>query len=125
MVTTWEEHEVSPGTSLIEVDGKLRGSRARQLMDQLDEMACRRGSEQVSRVVLDLRKVVSIDSLGTAAFESALENGLKLDLVVRRGFELDDGREATELTQRGLKVYDALDKALGTRRSTRIVVAVA
>lgn len=121
MVTTWEEREVSPGTSLIAVDGKLRGSRARQLMDQLEDIAARRGSESVSRVVLDLRAVVSIDSLGTAAFDSALESGLKLDLVLRRGFELDDGREATELARRGLRVHSALEKALGTHRSTRVM----
>jgi hypothetical protein len=117
MVSTWEEREVSPGTSLIAVDGKLRGSRARQLMEQLEAMAARRG---LVRVVLDLSSVVSIDSLGTAAFESALEAGLKLDLVLRRGFELDDGREATELAQRGLRVHDTLEKALGARRSARV-----
>jgi anti-anti-sigma regulatory factor len=112
MVSSWEEREVSPGTSLIAVDGKLRGSRARQLMEQLEEIASRRGLEKVSRVILDLREVVSIDSLGTVAFESALEGGLKLDLVLRRGFELDDGREGTELAQRGLRVHEDLAKVL-------------
>jgi hypothetical protein len=113
MVSRWEERAVSPGTRVIAVEGKLRGSRARQLMDHLEEIAARPGPERVGRVVLDLRTVVSIDSLGTAAFESGLERGLKVDLIVRRGFELDDGREVTELRERGLRVHHALENAIG------------
>jgi hypothetical protein len=112
MFQPWEERDVSPGVSLIVGEGKLRGSRARQLGEQLEAIAGRRPGGAGDRVVLDLRSVVSIDSLGTAAFENALESGLKLDLVLRRGFELDDGREATELAQRGLRVHESLEKAL-------------
>jgi hypothetical protein len=112
-----------PGTVLVTVEGKLRGSKARQFGEILDEIADRRGDESVSRAVLDLRGVTSVDSLGTAAFESALERGLKLDIVFRRGFELDDGRLATALVRRGLRVYTSLETALGTRRSARIMAA--
>src|SRR5437870_11818600 len=99
MFGVWEEREIAPGTVLLEIDGKLRGSRARQLGEQLVDMTERRSP--IARVILDLRSVVSIDSVGTIALEDALERGIKLDLAVRRGFELDDGRNVKELARRG------------------------
>lgn len=124
MFEDWEVEEVAPGTVLAALDGKLRGSRARQLADRLGSLADRRAPE-IARVILDLRQVVSIDSIGIVAFEEALERGLKLDLVLRRGFELDDGREATELSRRGLRVHSSLDVALASRRSARVAAASA
>ena len=110
MFGEWEEREIAPGTILLEGEGKLRGSRARQLGERLQEIADRR--KDVTRVILDLRAVTSIDSLGTIAIDEALERGLKLDLALRRGFELDDGRLATELARRGLTVHSTLEAAL-------------
>jgi hypothetical protein len=110
MYREWEERDIGPGAVLLEVEGKLRGSRARQLGELLQEIVDRR--KDVSRVILDLRSVTSIDSLGTIAIDEALERGLKLDLVLRRGLELDDGRQATELARRGLKVHLTIDAAL-------------
>ena len=63
-------------SGLIALDGKLRGSRARQLGDLLSEMPRRR--DPVNRLVLDLRSVVTIDSLGTQAIEDAREANAKL-----------------------------------------------
>lgn len=105
MFTEWEEQELEPGVVLVTLDGKLRGSRARQLGEQLEAASAR----SIARVVLDLRSVVSIDSLGTQALEEAHERGLQLDLVVRRGFELDDGRDATALARRGLRILTSLE----------------
>jgi hypothetical protein len=122
MFEDWEAEEVSEGTILVALDGKLQGSRARQLGDRLETLLGRR-SAQVARIILDLRQVSTIDSLGIMALETPLEQGVKLDLVVKRGFELDDGRQATELARRGLRVHSSLEIALGTARSGRLVAS--
>ena len=112
-MSSWKvDRDVVSGTCVITVEGKLRGSRARQLAEQLEELAAQR-RHSTKRVVLDLRTAVSVDSVGLAAFEAGLASGLRLDLVVRPGFELDDGREAGELARKGLKVHRTIESALG------------
>ena len=119
----FEEGPETSGPIVITVDGKIRGSRARQLGDQLEEIAsrketagvrrrsARRSKRPIARVVLDKRSVISVDSVGIAAFEAALDRGVELALVVRRGFELDDGREARALAGGRLSVHLSLAEA--------------
>lgn len=112
MFGEWEEREIGLGAVLVAIDGKLRGSRARQLGDLLSEMPRRR--DPVNRVVLDLRAVVTVDSLGTQAIEDAREAGLDVALVARAGLELDDGRPVRALSRRGLSVHASIDDAIAT-----------
>jgi hypothetical protein len=114
MFGDWEEKEIGPGAVMITVAGKLRGSRARQLGELLSEMPLRR--DPVTRVVIDLREVVTIDSLGTSAIEDAHEGGLEIALVARAGLELDDGRPARALGRKGLTVHGAIDNAISALR---------
>jgi hypothetical protein len=110
MFGDWEEKELGAGAVLIAVAGKLRGSRARQLGELLAEMPSR--DEAVSRVVLDLREIVTIDSIGTSAIEEGHDAGLRLALVTRKGLELDDGRPVRALVRKGLSIHASLDDAI-------------
>ena len=110
MFGEWEERELGPGTVILTVGGKLRGSRARQLGEHLSDLPRRRAP--VNRVVLDLRQVVTIDSLGTHAIEDAREAGLEVALLARSGLELDDGRPVREISRSGLSVHPTLDGAI-------------
>jgi hypothetical protein len=114
MFGDWEERELGDASVLIAVAGKLRGSRARQLGELLAGMPSR--AEPVSRVVLDLREIVTIDSLGTSAIEDGHEAGLRLALVARKGLELDDGQPVRALVRKGLSVHTNLDDAIVTLR---------
>ncbi|HZU95612.1 MAG TPA: STAS domain-containing protein [Planctomycetota bacterium] len=111
MLGEWEERELAQGSVLIELEGKLRGSRARQLGEHLQELPA-----SVKRVVLDMRDVVTVDSLGTQAIEEAHARGLELALVTRKGLELDDGRPVRALSRKGLTIYATIDDALATKR---------
>jgi anti-anti-sigma regulatory factor len=110
MLGDWDERELGDASVLIAVAGKLRGSRARQLGEHLVDMSSR--SEPVQRVVLDLRQIVTIDSIGTAAIEEGHEAGLRLALVARHGLELDDGSPVRALARRGLSVHSNLEDAV-------------
>ena len=93
---------------LIPVGGKLRGRRARQLGDKLTDLA----ADGITRAVLDMRELTSLDSLGTFALEEGLDAGLRLHLVVRPAFEFDGFFSARPLVGRGLRVHHSLDAAL-------------
>jgi hypothetical protein len=110
MFGEWEERELGPETVVITVHGKLRGSRARQLGEHLSGLPHRRAPAR--RVILDLRQVVTIDSLGTQAIEDARDAGLEVALLACSGLELDDGRPVRELSREGLSVHPTLDGAI-------------
>lgn len=116
--SAFEERTLEGRGRLLVIDGKLRGSRARSLAERLAELA----EEGVSRVVLDLRHLVSADSLGTAAVGEALDQGLAVAIVVRNRSELE---EWLGLEDRGLRIHGSVEAALGERsRSGRASVAV-
>lgn len=100
------------GAVLLTATGKLRGSRARALGDQLDELA----DGGVARVVLDLTALTSLDSLAAFAIERALERGLRVHLVVRPSFQLDQFFAARSLGRRGLRAHHTLEDALARVR---------
>jgi anti-anti-sigma regulatory factor len=110
----WEEREIGLGAVLIPVGGKLRGSKARQLGELLSEMPLRR--DPITRVVLDMRDTVTVDSLGTQAIEDAHEGGVEIALVARAGLELDDGRPVKALSRRGLSVHTGVEAAISSLR---------
>ncbi len=114
MFSEWEERDIGLGAVCVAIGGKLRGSKARQLGELLSEMPMRR--DPITRIVLDLRDVVTIDSLGTSAIEDAHEGGLEIALVARAGLELDDGRPARALSRRGLSVHTNVEAAISSLR---------
>ena len=114
MSSEWEEREIGLGAVIVAIGGKLRGSRARQLGELLSDMPVRR--DPVTRLVLDMRDVVTVDSLGTSAIEDAHEGGLEIALVARAGLELDDGRPVKALSRRGLSVHTSVDAAISSLR---------
>jgi hypothetical protein len=103
---------IAERAALLSVDGKLRGSRARQLGDRLTALA----NEGTARVVLDFRALTSIDSLGTFALEEGLDLGLRIHLVVRPSFEFDEFFASRSLGRRGLRVHRSLEDALNRVR---------
>lgn len=104
--------QIGSGAVLLTATGKLRGSRARALGDQLDELA----DGGVARVVLDLTALTSLDSLASFAIERALERGLRVHLVVRPSFQLDQFFAARSLGRRGLRAHHTLEDALARVR---------
>lgn len=104
----FELSSITDRAVLLSVAGKLRGSRARQLGERLGSLA----DEGCARVVLDLRTLTSIDSLGTFALEEGLDRGLRIHLVVRPSFEFDDFFASRSLGRRGLRVHRSLDEAI-------------
>lgn len=103
---------IADHSKLITVTGKLRGSRARQLGERLADLA----DEGVTRVILDLRTLTSLDSLGTFALEEGLGKGLRLHLVVRPAFQFDGFFASRSLMRRGLRLHGSLDEALSRVR---------
>lgn len=103
---------ISERAVLLTVEGKLRGSRARQLGERLAALA----DEGYARIVLDLRTLTSIDSLGTFALEEGLDRGVRIHLVVRPSFEFDEFFASRSLGRRGLRVHRSLDDALARVR---------
>jgi hypothetical protein len=103
---------ISERAALLSVEGKLRGSRARLLGERLSDLA----DEGIARVVLDLRTLTSIDSLGTFALEEGLDRGLRIHLVVRPSFEFDEFFASRSLGRRGLRIHRSLDEAIGRVR---------
>jgi hypothetical protein len=103
---------VTDSAVLMSVAGKLRGSRARLLGERLGELA----DAGVTRVILDLRTLTSIDSLGTFALEEGLDRGLRVHLVVRPSFQFDRFFASRSLSRRGLRVHRDLDDALAKVR---------
>ncbi len=103
---------ISDRAVLLTVQGKLRGSRARQLGERLADLA----DEGYARVVLDLRTLTSIDSLGTFALEEGLDRGVRIHLVVRPSFVFDEFFASRSLGRRGLRVHRSLDEAIARVR---------
>lgn len=103
---------ITERAALMSVAGKLRGSRARLLGERLGELA----DEGIARVVLDLRTLTSIDSLGTFALEEGLDRGLRIHLVVRPSFEFDEFFASRSLGRRGLRVHRSIDEAVARVR---------
>ena len=103
---------VAESAVLVSVSGKLRGSRARQLGERLSQLA----EAGAVRVVLDLRTLTSIDSLGTFALEEGLDRGLRVHVVVRPSFQFDRFFSSRSLVRRGLRVHRDLDEALAKVR---------
>lgn len=100
---------IADRAALLTVSGKLRGSRARQLGERLAELVREEG---IARVVLDMRSLSSLDSLGTYALEEGLEAGLRIHLVVRPAFVFDGFFESRSLVRRGLRVHRSLEEAI-------------
>jgi len=100
--------QIAPGAVLVTVNGKLRGSRARQLGDHLTDLAL----EGRARVVLDLRAITFLDSLATIALEEGIDRGLKIHLVVSQTFEFDPFFASKGLERRGLRVHASLEEAV-------------
>ena len=96
---------------LLTVRGKLRGRRARQLGEALEDLA----DEGVRRVVLDLREVGSLDSLAAFSLETGLERGLRIYLVIQRGFGFDGFFQGRNLLRR-CSVHRDLEQAIATVR---------
>lgn len=103
---------MAENAALLSVTGKIRGSRARQLGERLSTLA----DTGLSRVILDLRTLTSIDSLGTFALEEGLASGLRIHLVVRPAFQFDRFFASRSLMRRGLRVHRDLDEALARVR---------
>jgi hypothetical protein len=99
---------VTDSAVLLSVSGKLRGSRARLLGERLGELA----DAHATRVILDLRTLTSIDSLGAFALEEGLDRGLRVHLVVRPSFQFDRFFSSRSLSRRGLRVHRSLDEAI-------------
>ena len=97
--------------SLLTVNGKLRGRRARQLGNALEDLA----DEGVQRVVLDLRAVGSLDSLAAFSLETGLDRGLRIYLVVQPGFGFDGFFRGRNLLRR-CSVHHDLEQAIATVR---------
>lgn len=112
MTSPFSTQELTEGAVQVTVSGKLRGSCARQLGEQLGQLA----EEGVRRVVLDLTALTSLDSLATMMLEEALDRGVKLHLVVRRAFEFDPFFHARALMRRGLRVHHTIEDAIARVR---------
>ncbi|MEZ6184778.1 MAG: STAS domain-containing protein [Planctomycetota bacterium] len=96
----------------VTVSGKLRGRHARQLGSELLRLA----DEGITRVVLDLRELTSIDSLGTYALEEGLDHGVRIHLVVPPTFRFDRFFSSRALNRRGLRVHRTLEQAVAAVR---------
>jgi len=99
---------LAPNAARVTVSGKLRGRQARQLGAELLRLA----DEGVSRVVIDLRELTSIDSLGTYALEEGLDHGVRIHLVVPPTFRFDRFFSSRALSRRGLRVHRTLEQAV-------------
>ncbi|MGE0712651.1 MAG: STAS domain-containing protein [Planctomycetota bacterium] len=110
-MSSFSVSEVARGCHLLKVDGKLRGRRARQLGEDLEDFA-NAGSR---RVVIDLSDAESLDSLAAFSLERGLELGLRLHLVVRPGFSFDGFFRSRSLLRR-VAMHEALEAALATVR---------
>lgn len=85
--------ELDAQTRLVVPRGKLRGSRAKALGQQLERLL----DAGVQRLILDLREVHSLDSLGTWAISNCLDRGAEVVTVGARG-AIDDTLEELEVT---------------------------
>lgn len=103
---------LGPRVGIIQFSGKLRGRRARQLGNQLEDLA-RNG---VHRVILDLRDLASIDTLGSYSLEQGVDAGLRLHLVVSPAFDADRCLNLRGLARRAVKINRDLDDAIETVR---------
>lgn len=97
---------------MLRIAGKVRGRRARQLGDQLEDLA----ESGIRRVVLDLRELSSIDSLGSLSLERGIDAGLRLHLVVGPAFEADRCLNLRGLARRSVKIHSGLEQALASVR---------
>ena len=70
----FEISEIDARTRLIATSGKLRGSAAKLLGQQIEELA----DQGIGRILIDLRDVPSIDSLGAWAIRRGNELGLEV-----------------------------------------------
>lgn len=85
--------ELDAQTRLVVPTGKLRGSRAKALGQQLELLL----DDGAQRLILDLREVLSLDSLGTWAISNCLDRGAEVVTVGARG-AIDDTLEQLEVT---------------------------
>jgi len=69
--------EIDYRTVILAAEGKVRGSRARRLGEELEAIF----NDGYDQVVLDLRSCVSIDSVGALSIVAALERGQRLFVV--------------------------------------------
>jgi hypothetical protein len=85
---------------IIQVSGKIRGRRARRLGDQLEDLA----QAGVERLVLDLRDLGSIDSLGSLSLERGIDADRCLNLrgLARRTVKIHRDFEVAIATVRGI-----------------------
>lgn len=69
--------EIDDRTRLLSPSGKLRGSSAKLLGHTVESLA----DEGVQRVMIDLREVPSLDSLGTWAIVHGLDLGVEVIVI--------------------------------------------
>ena len=103
---------LGPRVGIIQFSGKLRGRRARQLGNQLEDLA----QEGVQRLILDLRDLASIDSLGSYSLEQGIDAGLRLHLVVGPAFDADRCLNLRGLARRTVKIHRDIEVAIETVR---------
>lgn len=103
---------LGPRVGLIQFSGKLRGRRARQLGNQLEDLA----QEGVQRLILDLRDLASIDSLGSYSLEQGIDAGLRLHVVVGPAFDADRCLNLRGLARRRVKIHRDIEVAIETVR---------
>lgn len=93
---------------------KIRGRTARQLGALLEDLA----EDGVRRVILDMRETGSLDSLAVFGLEAAIERGVRVHLVVRKGFRFDGCFRGRTL-MRSVAQHEDLDSAI---RAVRDIV---
>jgi hypothetical protein len=115
----FEEKALPGGVVLLEIDGKLRGWRARSLAERLGGLA----RDGAPRVVLNMTELRSMDSLGRTALVEALDLGLRINVIVRRRDEFED---LDGLAHSGLRFFGSIEAAFrgAASRSGRAAVAV-
>jgi hypothetical protein len=105
--------EIDYRSVLVTIDGKLRGSRARFLAAAVEDLHGR-GYDQL---VIDLRRCGSLDSLGVAALERALELGHRLFVIAGAALPLDDFLPVGLAAHARLRIYRSAEDAFRAVRS--------
>jgi len=102
------EQHLDGRSVLIPIAGKLIGSAARRLWEELETLR----ENGIVRVVLDLRNCRSIDSLGGYAIERAVSSGLSISLVTSPRWSLEDFVGADLLRHTRIERFASVDDAV-------------
>jgi hypothetical protein len=110
---THRRAEIDYRTVTIAVDGKLRGSRARRLGDDLAEAF----ADGYDQAILDLSACASLDSVGALALRDAVERGQRVFVVLDPCRAPEDTLPPEVAGDRRLRVFGALADAVRHVRS--------